>query len=1089
MRPFVLHLRTILCILVSIAPLTIAIGQNTALRIGTTNNERGYALTNDPEGNVYVTGHFYGTVDFDPGLGVYNLSSPNAGGLFVLKLDRFGTFGWAVGIPASNVGSSNIGYGITVDGNRNVCVVGLISYTGDVDPGPGTTIMTSSGVTDIFVWKLDSLGNFKWAKQMGGINPDQGNDIAVDSAGNVYTTGYFNLTADFDPGPGVYNLVASPGIGDDAFISKLDSSGNFIWAKRIGAAGGDEGHSIALDSKANVYVTGGFELTVDLDPGPAVSNHFSAGSWDSFVIKLNTNGDLIWAKSFGGTGNDFGEGICVDAFGKVYSNGHFNQNGDFDPGSGTFNLASAGDFDVYLQKLDSLGNLIWVKDIATGLRRATPDDLAIDEFGGVYSIGSFAGTTDFNPGAGTFSLTTSSQFDYDCYIQKVDSMGNFVWVKRFGGTPNQDQGFGIALEDSNHINSTGVFYGTVDFDPGPGIYNLTSAGMEDIFISKLNFCPPAARTTTITACDSYTIYGQAYTNSGTYTIMVSNGQGCDSIITLNLTIKQATFSSITQIACSGFTLNNQTYNATGTYTQALVNANGCDSTLTLNLTINGNNTTGSLTQSACDSLTINNQTFTSSGTYSQTLTNIAGCDSTLTLHLTILQSTSSFINQTACDSFSLNNVTYSTSGIYTQVRPNSVGCDSTITLNLVVGNNTFSTITQAVCGSFTLNNQTYNATGTYTQALVNANGCDSTLTLNLTINGINTTGSVTQSACDSLTINNQTFTSSGTFSQTLTNLNGCDSILTLQLTILQPTNSYITQGACDSFSLNNITYPTTGVYTQVRQNSAGCDSTITLDLTLVHGTSAAMSMIACDSLTINNQTFTTGGVYSQSLTNVAGCDSTLGLTLTINHSTSGSINPIACNGYWLNNVYYANSGNYIQVLQNASGCDSVLSLMLTMNSVDTTLTQNGITLLSNSAGSSYQWLDCDNGFAIINGANAQSFTPNVSGTYAVALNGNGCIDTSNCVQVVVVGIAAGFFGEQVRVFPNPSNGKFSLVMDRESTNATIKITDLLGQPIFELQGLKTGELAFDLSIFANGFYIIEVLEDGLTNRAIIIKDR
>ena len=152
-------------------------------------------------------------------------------------------------------------------------------------------------------------GDFIWARAMGGSINDFGYSIAVDITGNVYTTGHFYGTADFDPGPGTFNLSAAvegaPPYGSDIFVSKLDSDGNFIWAKRMGGSAEEweEGNDIIVDVTGNVYITGVFYGTADFDPGPGTFNLTSAGYRDTFVSKLDSAGDFVWAKRIGGVGS------------------------------------------------------------------------------------------------------------------------------------------------------------------------------------------------------------------------------------------------------------------------------------------------------------------------------------------------------------------------------------------------------------------------------------------------------------------------------------------------------------------------------------------------------------------------------------------------------------------------------------------------------------------------------------------------------------------------------------------------------------------------------------------------------------------
>ncbi|HJP25320.1 MAG TPA: SBBP repeat-containing protein, partial [Acidimicrobiales bacterium] len=266
-----------------------------------------------------------------------------------------------------------------------------------------------------------------------GIKGDEVYSVAVDSSGNVYTTGYFNGTVDFDPGPGTANLTAKNISHSDAFVSKLDSSGNYVWAKSFGGIGKDYGYSVAVDSSGNVYITGRFEghanenHIVDLDPGSGTTNVTHNGNGDVFVSKLDSSGDLVWAKSFGGSGTDYGHSVAVDSSGNVYTTGYFNDTVDFDPGAGTTNLTSNGSSDVFVSKLDSSGNYVWAKNLGgTGLDYGY--SVAVDSSGNVYTTGGFRGTVDFDPGSGTANLTAVGT---EAFVSKLDSSGNYVWAKSF----------------------------------------------------------------------------------------------------------------------------------------------------------------------------------------------------------------------------------------------------------------------------------------------------------------------------------------------------------------------------------------------------------------------------------------------------------------------------------------------------------------------------------------------------------------------------------------------------------------------------------------------------------------------------------
>jgi hypothetical protein len=364
---------------------------------------------------------------------------------------------------------------------------------------------------------------------------------------------------------------------------------------------------------------------------------------------------------------------------------------------------------------------------------------------------------------------------------------------------------------------------------------------------------PTTSTTNVTACDTYTWNGTAYTTSGVYTYSTTNALGCDSTATLNLTVNYASASSTNITACDSYVWNGNTYNSSGTYTYLTTNAVGCDSTATLNLTIN-NSTTSSTNVTACVSYTWNGTTYNASGTYTYSTTNAVGCDSTATLNLTI--NNALFVTQTvsACDSYTWNGTTYTTSGTYTYLTSSINGCDSTVTLNLTMNNSATSTTTTTACDSYTWNGSTYTTSGSYIFNTQTVAGCDSTATLNLTINN-SSTSTTTMTACDSYTWNGQTYIASGSYDYVTTNAVGCDSTATLVLTInANPTATITDNGdgtatasagsayqwidcatGADITGATSQTFdPTvTGSYAVVVTNASGCSDTsscLTIDL-------------------------------------------------------------------------------------------------------------------------------------------------------------------------------------------------------------------------------------------------------------------
>ena len=449
-----------------------------AKSMGGAYNVYAISIALDGSGNVYTTGSFEGTVDFNPGAGFYNLTSGIVS-IFISKLDAFGNFVWAKAMGAvSGDGQSR---SISLDASGNVYTTGSFMGTVDFDPGAGVANLTPSGIYDIFISKLDASGNFVWAKAMGGTGSESvGGSIALDGSGNVYTAGSFLGTVDFDPGAGVFNLT-SAGVRD-IFISKLDASGNFVWAKAMGGVVDDWCYSIALDGTGNVYTTGFIDGTADFDPGAGVFNLTSAGYEDIFISKLDASGNFVWAKAMGGTASlSVGRSISLDGSGNVYTTGCFVGTVDFDPGAGVANLTSAGINNIFISKLDASGNFVWAKAMGGTGSESVGGSIALDGSGNVYTAGSFLGTVDFDPGAGLANLTSAGYGDI--FISKLDASGNFVWANAMGGSGGEES-YSIALDGSGNVYATGVFSDTADFDPGAGVANLTSAGGLDIFVAK-----------------------------------------------------------------------------------------------------------------------------------------------------------------------------------------------------------------------------------------------------------------------------------------------------------------------------------------------------------------------------------------------------------------------------------------------------------------------------------------------------------------------------------------------------------------------------------------------------------------------------
>lgn len=266
---------------------------------GSSQIDQGSSITVDDAGNIYATGLFWGTADFDPGPGIYYLSSAGLMDIYICKLDPNGNFIWAKALQGSSGGGwvSNGDSHITVDNVGNIYVVGTFSDTTDFDPGTAIHTLSPAGM-DLFILKLTASGDFAWAKQIAGKNSLRHARIALGNKDDFYITGTFFDTADFDPGPGQYTLI-TPIHGENGFIAKFNVNGNFLWAKMLGGNDLVRSASISVERNNNVSVMGEFFGTVDLDPGPGQFTRTSVGNIDIFLCKLNQDGNFVFGLSFG----------------------------------------------------------------------------------------------------------------------------------------------------------------------------------------------------------------------------------------------------------------------------------------------------------------------------------------------------------------------------------------------------------------------------------------------------------------------------------------------------------------------------------------------------------------------------------------------------------------------------------------------------------------------------------------------------------------------------------------------------------------------------------------------------------------------
>jgi hypothetical protein len=452
---------------------------------GGTQGDNGQAVATDSQNNVYVAGTFSGTADFDPGTGITYLNAGAGSNVFIQKLSPGGDLIWAKAFP---VGGSTVITSIAVDPSDHVILGGRFTGTMVFPTVDSTSTISSPGQADAYMAKMNPGGQFIWTRSFGNPNDtashsDQINALKTDASGNIYSTGHFYGTADFDPSPMGAVILTATGANMDIFIQKLSPGGDLIWVKKIGAGSSEQSGSMSIHQNT-LLLAGFFQQTVDFDPSPSTTSLSSQGYADIFLLSLTTDGDFNHVKQFGSIYSDKGVGVTTDPTGAIYLTGIFDAPIDLDPGTGTHQVTPANGTDFFILKLTPSADFSWAKTFA-GTYYKHCRGLAYHPDNGIVVPGIFNDTVDFDPGnpAGShFSVQD------DIFIVYLDSNGNYIWSGSYGnpGILDNDYVTDIAVDNLGGIYSTGWFVETVDFDCGPGVAELTPSGPSDIYIQKLN---------------------------------------------------------------------------------------------------------------------------------------------------------------------------------------------------------------------------------------------------------------------------------------------------------------------------------------------------------------------------------------------------------------------------------------------------------------------------------------------------------------------------------------------------------------------------------------------------------------------------
>lgn len=380
-----------------------------AKQIGGGGYDYGKAIGVDAAGNVYITGSFENTVDFDPSAGVVNLIAAGGKDTYLAKYTPNGNYVWAEKTGSGGYDESN---SLWVNSAGVVTIAGYFGGVVDFDPSPATVSYDAGSSSDPFFARYATDGSLVWAKDISGNGESSAEHVFVDSTGNIYLSGNFFGTADFNTGAGIFNLTGAG--SKDPFYAKYTSTGDFVWAASVGGGGDETGQSIIADKAGNVYATGYYIGTVDFNPGAGVFNLSSGpGFFNAYLLKLNKDGVFAWANNIGGTQNDIGLSLALDAQQNIYVTGYFSGIASF---SSTQSLTSSGSTDIFIAAYKGSGTLFSLFKEG-GVTDDWASCIAIDAKGFLYVTGYYTGNAQFTINGSTTTLTSAG--NADVYFMKA----------------------------------------------------------------------------------------------------------------------------------------------------------------------------------------------------------------------------------------------------------------------------------------------------------------------------------------------------------------------------------------------------------------------------------------------------------------------------------------------------------------------------------------------------------------------------------------------------------------------------------------------------------------------------------------------
>lgn len=993
----------------------------------------------DSQGNLYIAGNFAESCDIDPTSNVYTLTGvPLAqfGGQSDGFIAKYGP-NWDLKFGTSFVGTGYV-YSQTIMSTIIVDSLGYIYVSGvhhdtltvNIDQGQVIEFYNYSDLVRGFIYKFDSLGNYVNAAYIGiERGAAQLGCFVLDRQQNIYSSSGFRGRVDMDPSPD--SIIIYSGSDPDLYLAKHDSSFNYVWGSNAcefpDIKDNDLSYDITQDTFGNIYLCGYFEGTIDLDPSPSNALFTSHGNRDVFVAKYDSVGNYINGFNIGNDRGTFAYSIAVDNDQNVFIGGMFRDTVDFDPSiNGVFEMAHP-----------QVGTGYWSNAFIASYDSTFQFRFA-DQFG--YQFG---GVKDIEvDNVGNIHFTGHTFINERPFIAECDQYGNSVYFYSYNANVSGSV-FGyydanIVLDNERSVYIVNGFTDSVDVDMSANTVTYTSVGGNDVFVAKYDSTEALVYSFALGGSGSDVVNGFAIDD---YKSIYICGTYVDSI-DLDPSANKAMEVS------AGETSFFAKYDSSGRYLFSR-----------------------SVTGARIEDIVVKE-------------------DLSIVITGTILADTSKFSSLPFVSPADHRNryegdayiAQYNRFGSYVYVH--AMG-DEERDYGLAIANaKNGSTL---YTGMFTdtayidpADSSNYiwatNSTDIFFSAL--------SFDLNSACQGVvinNSFRKDTICANDSIYIDHTWRHDPGVYFDTLSTMYGCDSIVTIELTVLPEPVTNVNLSICegDVIIVNGTVQNSTGTYYDTLSTQWGCDSIVVIDLNVVPTSRTYLTDTVC-AMYISpsgNHVWTTSGVRQDTLTSqVTGCDSVLTINLYVYYEIQRKDTLFSCGPYVsiTGNQTWNMTGSYTDTITQSSGCLRIIDVWFILASaMDTTASVNTTQIQSKELNASYQWLDCDNNYAIIPNENGRSFIPSTPGNYAVELTRSGCIDTSNCYSVATVGVNDLLLSEQVTVYPNPTTGNIVIDMGAVYSSVNVTIRNVIGQVVSSGSYNSTSLIQTNIST-EPGIYFVEL---------------